>query len=172
MTLNINTGATAAQKAVDDQIKLATDGDTILTPTEVAVILASAYDAYAKEGTLSGGDLSAGGTKSILDTGFISDNTSATVTNIATEICNYWSSNNAVGAPTHGGTSVQSVTIDGASKITVMTEAIEGFITDQPDDGWVGFYNVTQTVVKSIQCTIVELIQPGNVPTEFIETIT
>ena len=171
MTLNVTTGATPAQQAVDDQIQRSINVETLLTPTQVALLLASAYDVYAKEGTLPGGDLTAGGTISLLETGFITDNTPATVSNIAAAICNYWASNNTPGVPAHGGSAVQSVTIAGAAAIPAMEAAISGYITDQPDDGWVGFYNVTQTVVNSIQCTIVELIQPGSVPTPFIETI-
>lgn len=172
MTLNVTTGATPSQQAVDDQVQRAVDEQTLLTPAQVAVLLADAYDAYSKEGTLSGGDLSVGGTKSILDSGFITDNTPATVSNIAAAVCNYWATNNTPGTPTHGGTSVQSVTIAAAAAIPAMTAAIQGYVTDEAGDGWVGFYNVTQSVVNSIQCTVVELIQPGNVPTPFLETIT
>lgn len=172
MTLNVTTGATASTQAVNDQITRSNNGQTLLTPTQVAALLADAYHAYAKEGTLPGCDMTGGGTKSILDGGFISDNTSATVTSIAAAICNYWATNNTPGDPAHGGTSVVSVTIASAAAIPAMEAAITGYMTDQPGDGWLGFYNVTEPVVNSIVCTIVELIQPGNVPTPFVETIT
>ena len=172
MTLTASTGATPSTKAVNDQITRSINGETLLTPTQVAVLLANAYDVYAKAGTLAGGDLSAGGTKSILDAGFITDNTVTTVTNIATAICNYWATNNTPGLPAHEGSEVESVTVAAAAVIPAMTLAIQGYITDQPDLGWLGFYNATQPVVNSIQCTIVELIQPGDVSTPFIETIT
>lgn len=168
MTLNVTTGATASQQAVDDQYDRSNNGEALLTPTQMAELLAAAYDLYAKEGTLPGGDLTAGGDLSILEAGFISDNTPATVTNIATAICNYWTSNNTPGLPAHGGTEVVSVTIDGASAIPAMTAALQPVLTG----GWLGFYNATQPVVLSIPCVVVELIQPGNVPTPFPETIT
>lgn len=172
MTLNVTTGADPSQQAVDDQIDRSNNKETLLTPSEVAKLLAAAYDGYAKEGALPGGDLTAGGTLSLLESGFISDNTPATVTNVAAAICNYWASNNTPGLPAHGGTSVVSVTIDGASAIPAMTAALQAIVTDQPADGWVGFYNASQAVVLSIPCVVVELIQPGNVPTPFPETIT
>ena len=167
MTLNAATGATPSQDAVDQQIQRGIDLETLLTPAQVAVELAAAYDTYSKEGILSGGDLSVGGTKSLLDSGFVTDNTTATIQSIAEGICNYWSSNNTPGTPTHGGTAVQSVTIDGASKIPAMVAAITGATSG----GWEGFYAATEAVVKTIPCVIVELIPPFSTPTPFPETI-
>jgi len=172
MTLNASTGATPSQQAVDDQIQRGIDGETLLTPTQVAVLLADAYDAYAKEGVLSGADLTAGGTKSLLETGFITDNTPATITTIATGICNYWATNNTPGTPAHGGTAVQSVTIPAAAAIPAMEDAIVALIADEDPGGWVGFYNATQPVIESLECIIVELMPPNATPTPFIETIT
>ena len=171
MSLNIATGATPSKEAVDRQISRSENQETLLTPEQVAVELADAYDTYAKEGTLPGADLTTGGTKSLLEAGFISDNTSATIDRIAEGICDYWISNNTPGTPAHGGTSVVSVTIDANSKLADMKAAIAALVTDEPVSGFMDvFYQATQDVVKTIPCTIVEMI--SRTPTPFEETIT
>lgn len=170
MTLNIQTGIVPSQSSVDTQIQRGIDRDPLLTPSQIAVELAAAYLAYSKEGILPGADLTPGGDQSLLNAGFISDNTTATITSIAEGICNYWSTNNAIGTPAHGGSVVESVVIDGASVIPAMISAIEAIITDTPDLGFEALYNATETVVKTIPCIVTELV--SGVSTPFPETIT
>lgn len=171
MTLNITTGIVPSDQAVQDQITRLENDETLLTPTQVALLLGQAYFDYSIEGTLPGADLTVGGTKSILETGFITDNTPATIDNIAAAICNYWATNITPGVPAHGGTAVVSVVIDGASKIPAMKAAIQGLITTSPAGGLTDFYQVTQDIVKTIPCIITELIPPNATPTPFPETI-
>lgn len=169
MSLNIATGSTPSQITVDEQIQRAIDKETLSTPTQVAIELADAYLLYSKEGTLPGADLTVGGNQSLLNSGFITDNTPLTIDSIAEGICNYWSTNNAIGTPAHGGTSVVSVVIDGASATPAMKAAIESIITDVSGDGWTAFYQATQDVVKTIPCIITEIV--AGTPTPFEETI-
>lgn len=171
MSLNITTGVTPSQEAVDRQIQRAINEETLLTPAQVAVELADAYLLYSKEGALPGADLTVGGTKALLDSGFVTDNTPLTIDRIAEGICNYWATNITPGAPAHGGTSVVSVFINGASVIPAMKAAISGIITDVSGGGLTDLYQVTQDVVKTIPCTITELMPPNNTPTPFQETI-
>lgn len=172
MGLTISIGVDASNTSVQQQIDKFEVGDTILSPTDVASELAQAYLDYSVTGILLGADLSSGGIKSILDVGFISDNTPTTIDNIASAICGYWSSIDKVGLPAHGGTSVSSVVIDGNSKLSEMKTAIEDSITDIAAGGWTDFYNNTQAVVKTIPCSITELMPPTNSPQVFMETIT
>ena len=170
MTLNISTGVVPSQVSVDAQIQRSIDLDPLLTPAQVAVELAASYLEYSKEGTLPGADLTPGGTQSILNAGFISDNTTATITAIAEGICNYWTTNNAIGTPTHGGTSVQSVDINGAAVIPQMIAAIQSILTDVAGLGFEAFYTATEAIVKTIPCVITEIVDGS--PVQFPETIT
>lgn len=173
MALNATTGANASTQAVNDQNQRVVDQDPLLSISQMAALLADAYHQYAKGGTLPGADLTPGGTVSILEAGYTTDNTDAGIIRLAQSICDYWATNNATGAPAHGGNSVQSVTIDGAAKYAQMESAIRSIITDQATaDGWLNFYNATQTIVQSISCTVVELMPPDNTPQAFPETIT
>jgi len=172
MTLIATNGATPSTNIVNEQIARNDGSTTFLSPTELSVKFAEYYDLYARQGILLGGNLAVGGTKSILEAGFISDNTSATVNNIAAAICGYWATNITPGIPTHGGVAVQSVVINSMAKVSAMQSAIENFITTEPDLGWEGFYNVTQSVVVTFECAIVELLPPNGSPVTFMETIT
>lgn len=169
MSLNPATGGDLAQAAVDRQVQRVEDRQPLLTPAQVALELSEAYDTYAKEGTLPGANLTVGGDKSILDAGWVTDNTTATISRIAQSICDYWSTNNTPGSPAHGGSSVVSVTINGSAVLAAMTQAITDAVTDDPDVGVRKLYDVTEPVVKTIPCVIIELIE--GVPTPFPETI-
>jgi len=172
--LNANTGATAANNALIAQINKHNNGEEIKSPTDIAKDFALAYHDYAKSATLPGADCTAGGTLSLLESAFISDNTPATITKIAQGLCNYWSSFITPGAPAHGGTSVVSVVVNGSAVLAPMIAAAQALVTDQSKpDGWLDFYNATQNVVKTIPCVITEII-PGTppVPTPFPEFIT
>ena len=152
------------------QIKRLDDGDTLLTPEQIANEFATAYDSYAKGGTLLGADLTQGGTLSLLQAGFVTDNTSATIDRFAQAICDYWVSNNATGTPAHGGTSVQSVTI--VPDVPAMRSAIQSLVTDQERVDPYRFFMATQeAVVNTFVCTIVELLPPNHTPTPLTETI-
>lgn len=172
MSLNPSSGADTSTNSVDVQVQRGIDGDALLSPALIAEELAAAYDAYAKQGALPGADLTQGGNIAILEAGFITNNSTAGIRQIAEAICDYWATNNAPGAPAHGGSSVANVVIDGASSYDAMEASIISILTDQlVVDGWLNFYQATEAVVNVISCTITELIQPGSVPTDFAETI-
>ena len=172
MALTPSTGATPSQVSVDAQIQRGIDEVTLLTPAQVGSELAQAYLDYSKQGILPGADLTVGGTKSLLDAAFLSDNTTATVTAMATGICNYWDTNNTPGTPAHGGTVVVSVAINAAAKIPAMKSAIEAFIVTPSPAGFLGLYQATEAVVKTFACVITETINvPPPTNTPFAETI-
>lgn len=170
--LNTSTGATAADTALQAQYDRQAAAQLLNTPEEMSTDLGNACADYLKEGILLGGDLSAGGTLSILQNGFISDNTAATATALATAICNFLETNITPGSP-EVGSSVQSVTIAANIKISIMASAILNIInTPSVTTGWVKFFKVIDPIVKTIECTIIELVNPGAVPTPFIRFIT
>lgn len=169
--LTPTTGATAADNALQAQYDRQSASETLNTPAEMSVDFGNACADYLKEGVLLGGDLSAGGTLSILQNGFISDNTAATATDLATSICNFLETNTTTGVP-QVGQSVQSVTIAANDKISTMAAAILAIINTPPiTTGWVNLYNAIDPIVKTIECTIIELVDPGAVPTPFIRFI-
>ena len=167
-------GANAATSAVNAQITKLQNGDLIKSNVDIAKDLAAAYHDYAKSATLPGADMSAGGTVSILEAAFVPDNTPGMATQIAQGICDYWSSFAVAGVPAHGGTSVITVVVNGASVFAAMTSAVQSLITDaQTTDVWLNFYQQTEIVVKTIPCTITEMM-PGSppYPQAWQETIT
>lgn len=173
MALNPSTGASAANDAVQAQIDRLANEQPLNSPSAMAQELAAAYHDYAKLAILPGADMTAGGTLSILESAFVSDNTSAVAAQIAQGICDYWSSFATPGTPAHGGTSVVSVVVNGGSVLAAMTAAVQGLIRDTATaDGWLDFYNATESVVKTIPCTITEMM-PGSppYPQAFPETI-
>tara|TARA_R110000772_G_C13310322_1_gene440394 strand:- start:4074 stop:4595 length:522 start_codon:yes stop_codon:yes gene_type:complete len=172
MALNPSTGATPSETTVQDQIQRGIDLVTLLTPAQIGSELAQAYFDYSKAGILLGADLTVGGTKSLLDAAFTTDNTAASIDAMAAGICNYWDTNNAVGTPAHGGTVVVSVAINAAAKIPAMKSAIESFIISQSPAGFLGLYQATEAVVKTFACVITEtIVVPPPVDTPFPETI-
>jgi len=174
MSLVASTGASAANSALQAQITKLENEQALKSNADMAKDFASAYHDYAKSSILLGADMTAGGTLSILEAAFVTDNTSGMAAQIAQGICDYWSSFIVAGIPAHGGTSVVSVVVNGAAVLAAMTAAIEALITDQSQaDGWLNFFQDTETVVKTIPCVITEMI-PGTppVPTPFPETIT
>lgn len=154
MSLNSATGANLANAAVQSQIDKLQNGQTIKSPTEIAKDLAAAYHEYAKEGTLPGADLSSGGDISILESAFISDNSPQVPAQIAQGICDYWSSITTPGTPAHGGTSVVSVKINGSAVVSDMENAINSVSSGGLD----AFFDATGAVVKTIPCTITEMM--------------
>lgn len=181
MSLIASDGAAAANTALNAQINRLNQSQALKTPSEMAVELAAAYHDYAKTAILPGADCTAGGTVSILEAAFVSDNTSAMVAKIAQGICDYWSSfitptsitDPETGLYPHGGTSVVSVVVNGTAVLAAMTAAVQALITNTAKvDAWLDFYNATQAVVNTIPCVITEMI-PGTppVPTPFPEVI-
>jgi len=164
MGLNASTGASAATAAVQAQINKLIAEQPIKSNIDIAKDLAAAYHGYAQQATLPGADCSAGGTLSLLEAAFITDNSSNVPGNIAQGICDYWSSINTIGAPAHGGISVVSVAINGGAVFAAMLAAINGTITNTAvADAWLAFYQATEAVVKTIPCTITEMM-PGSPP--------
>ena len=169
MTIDNGAAATAHTGAVQSQIDLAMAGNPFLNPTQMGAVHGGVHDTYSKAATLPGADLTAGGTRGLIDAAWVTDNTSASVARLANGICDYWESNNTPGAPAHGGTSVVSVTI--TADRAAMTAAINGILTDQrAADGWLDLYAAVSAQITAWPCSIVELINGS--PVTFPETIT
>jgi len=172
MSLNASSGANVATAAVQAQIDKLLAEMPIKSNADIAKDLAAAYHGYAQQATLPGADCSAGGTLALLEAAFITDNSGLVPGNIAQGICDYWSSITATGAPAHGGTAVVSVAINGGAVLASMVAAITGVITTAAvPDAWLAFYQATESVVKTIPCTITELMPPSGTPTPFAEVI-
>ena len=168
MSLKPSTGADLATQIVQNQIDRLENSEILLGPAAIAVALASAYHTYAKEATLSGADCTFGGNVSILESAFITDNSTAVPENIAQGICDYWSTITAPGTPSHGGTTVISVTVDGSAILSAMKAAVQNVTVG----GWSAFFSATGAIVKTIPCTVTEMM-PGTppYPQAFMETI-
>ena len=146
--------------------------EDLKTPTNMAKLFAAEYDKYAKAGTLAGADLTAGGDITILEAGFIPDNTTAMATKIATAICGYWATLiTPAEEPEHGGTSVTLVVIPAMTLLPAMIAAVQATVTDEEGDGWIDLFNNTEAIVKTIPCVITELVGAPPVATTFPETI-
>ncbi len=173
MSLATQQGADDASAIIDTQVAKQEAQQPIDPPSALASALAQAYLDYSKTGTLPGADLTAGGTKSLLDAAFSSDNTSASIDALAQGIADYWATNNALGSPAHGGLSVISVVIPTGSFLTDFKNAILSILTDTSvADGWFNFYDAVEGVLTGATCTITELM-PGSppFPQAFSETI-
>ena len=164
----------SAGQAFQDEIQAQIERETPLSNADMAKKLAKVYLDYSKSATVLGADMSAGGDVSILEDAFHVADPAAQVQKLAAGICNYWSTFTTPGIPAHGGTVVQSVTVAGASMIGAMAAAIQSLVTDQEvPDPFVKFFQTTESVVKTIPVTVVEVL-PGPPPTpipfpEFIQ---
>lgn len=163
----------SAGQAFQDEIQAQIERETPLSNADMAKKLAKVYLDYSKAATVLGADMSAGGDASILEDAFQVTDPAAQVQKLAAGICNYWSTFTTPGTPAHGGTVVQSVTVAGASMIGAMAAAIQSLVTDQEvPDPFVKFFQTTESVVKTIPVTVVEIIPvPPPTPTPFPEFI-
>ena len=163
----------SAGQAFQDEIQAQIERETPLSNADMAKKLAKVYLDYSKAATVPGADMSAGGDVSILEDAFQVVDPAAQVQKIATGICNYWATFATPGIPAHGGTAVESVTVAGAAMIPAMTAAIQSLVTDQEVlDPFVKFFQTTESVVKTIPVTVVEIIPvPPPTPTPFPEFI-
>jgi len=163
----------SAGQAFQAEIQTQMDRETPLSNADMAKKLAKVYLDYSKAATVLGADMSAGGDVSILEDAFQVADPAVQVQKMAAGICNYWSTFTTPGIPAHGGTVVQSVTVAGASMIGAMAAAIQSLVTDQEvPDPFVKFFHTTESVVKTIPVTVVEIIPvPPPTPTPFPEFI-
>lgn len=148
------------------QIVKSADGKTSVAPQ-----LASAYNDYAKGGTILGADCSSGGTVALLTQAFSTDGTPAAVANMASGICNFWMTVPKPGIPSHGGTTVVSVVPSFSTMIAAVTSAIQGCITtDAVQKPYKRLFQAVENVLKTAPCVVTEMI-PGTppVPTPFPE---
>ena len=143
-----------------------------LSPASMAAELAGIYNDYAKEATLLGADMTAGGAVDLLEAAFAADGTPAAVAVMAAGICNFWGSFVTIGTPAHGGTAVASVLVGGASQIAAMSAAITGLIgaTEKPTP-YLDLIKAVEDVVKLMPCIITEIMPPNATPTPFPEFI-
>ena len=152
MALDPTTYGQQAEQALEQQI--ASGG--ALAPEDMSAEFAGIYYDYSVEGEADGVDVAAGGTQSILDPAFISDNTSATVTQIADAICDYWESVDTPGEATVLDV-VISVTVDASAQRAPMEQAIIDYTESGPArNGWAGFYDATEEVVNQIPFEVTE----------------
>jgi hypothetical protein len=157
--------SSSAGQSFQDEIQAQIDRGTPLSNADMAKKLAQVYLEYSKGATVPGADMSAGGDVSILEDAFLVSDPASQVAKLAAGICNYWTTFATPGAPAHGGTAVVSVTVAGATMIPAMAAAIQSLVTDQEvSSPFVKFFQITETVVKTIPVTVVELI-PGAPPT-------
>lgn len=125
----------------------------------VAPDLAKAYNKYAKGGTIAGAILTAGGDVSLLESAFTTDNTEATITNMAAKICAFWDGVPKPGVPSHGGTVVASVAPTFSLMTVAVADAIKSCITKK----------AIENVLKTATVTITETMpttppSPGTFP--------
>lgn len=163
MALNKAEGAAGATSVLETQVdKVNVEGQTLKTPKEMAEALADEYFKYSKGAILLGADMTAGGDVSILEAGFESDNTPATITKLATAICDYWETfTTSSSEPAHGGTAGISVVVAATPMLPAMITAISGIISDPNKAGWSSFYDATELVVKTFVCTVTEASPTG-----------
>ena len=152
MSLDPQTYGQQAEQALTDQI----ESWGALTPEEMSQEFAAIYHDYAREGECGGVDISAGGDASILDPAFISDNSSATITQIANALCDYWESFTTPGEAQVLDV-VVSVSPDASAQRAPMESAIIDYINSgDARDGWVGWYEATQDVAEQIPFAVTE----------------
>jgi len=141
-----------AEQALTDQI----ERSNRLSPEEMSQEFAAVYDDYAREGECGGVDISAGGDASILTPAFISDNTPATITQIANALCDYWESFTTPG-DAEALDVVVSVSPDASAQRAPMESAIVDYINSSgARDGWAGWYEATQGVAEQIPFAVTE----------------
>ena len=165
--------SSSAGQAFQAEIQAQMDRETPLSNADMAKKLAKVYLDYSKAATVPGADMSTGGDVSILEDAFQVVDPAAQVQKLAAGICNYWATFATPGIPAHGGTAVESVTVAGAAMISVMATTIQFLVTDQEvPDPFVKFFQATESVVKTIPVTVVEIIPvPPPTPTPFTEFI-
>jgi len=175
MALDASKGADLFEAIVEGQVARNSSGTTLQTPSVIAGLLADAYVEYSQDAILLGANMTGGGTKSLLTAAFTLDNTPAGIQRISDGLIAYWSTFSTIGQPAHGGTSVVSVVVTGATVSAAMLAAVTALITTTQvtSGGLLKFFTDTQAIVNTIPCIITEII-PGTppVPTPFPEFIT
>ena len=152
MSLDPDTYGQHAEQALTDQI----ESGGALTPEEMSQEFAAIYHDYGREGECSGVDISAGGDANILEPAFLSDNTPATITQIANALCDYWES-----FVTPGEAEVLDVVLSVVPDASAQRAPMESAIADYIDsggarDGWAGWYEATQGVAEQIPFAVTE----------------
>lgn len=166
MSLNAVKYGEQSQNVLENQ-NARIPAQTPLPPTDIANDFKDIYIQYSKEGEVGGVNISVGGVESILNGVFLADNTSQTVTQISTKICNYWESFITPGMPVVLDV-VTSVSVTASAQINPLKNAINSYITDENADGWIGFYQTIQPIIKTIPFIVVET----NVSTGATQTFT
>lgn len=169
MALDPNSSGDAMAQELQDQV----GRETPLSPAAMAARLAQVYLDHSKAATLASADMTAGGDVSLLESAFEVTDSSLQVDKLAAGLCSYWTTCGVPGVPAHGGTSVVSVAVAGASVLAAMRAAVQSLITTAAvDHPFRKFFETTDAVVRTIPCTVTEVI-PGTppVPTPFPGTI-
>lgn len=138
----------------------------------VASGLAKAYDDYAKGAAIPGATCAAGGDKALLVSAFTSDNTPATMLNMASKLCAYWQTLPQAGLPAHGGVVVVSVVPSFGTLNSAVYTAISGCITTTAfDKPYKRLFAAIETALKTAPVSIVEAMPNGSPATfpEFLQ---
>lgn len=152
-----------------DLVSLDTDFSRIVNSadgkTSVASDLAKAYNDYAKGAVIPGADCSAGGDLSLLESAFTSDNSPATMLNMAAKLCAYWQDLPKPGLPAHGGVAVVSVVPSFQTLNSAVYVAIAGCVTtSQFEMPFKRLFGAIEGVLKTAPVVVTETM-PTTPPT-------
>lgn len=140
--------------------------------TSVAAHLAKAYDDYAKGAVIAGASCAAGGDRSVLESAFTSDNTSATILNMASQLCGYWQSLPTPGIAAHGGVAVATVVPSFQTLNSALYVAISGCITTSlVEKPYMRLFGAIEAALKTAPIFIVETMANGSTAsfTEYLQ---
>ena len=137
-------------------------------PASIAKTFGDAYYDYSIAGIVPGVDVNNGGTKSLLDSAFLADNTVNTANIIGAGIASYWRSVTTPGAPAHGGSSVVSVNVI-LLDITITNAVLSVLTAVEQVNGWLRFHSAVEDAVKTAVFEVTELV--AGVPTVFYEGV-
>ncbi|MFW6156784.1 MAG: hypothetical protein ACOC7J_05645 [Armatimonadota bacterium] len=155
MALDPKTYGEQAETELEEQIDAVMDGGG-LSPEDMSKEFAAVYHDYAREGECGGVDIAAGGDQAVLDPAFVSDNSAATIEQLAQALCDYWDTFDTEGEAQELDV-VTDVSPQAQDQVSAMETAIEDYIASGDDrDGWVGWYEATEAVVKQIEFLVTE----------------
>lgn len=143
--------------------------DTAPVSTDYPAAFADSYDTYAAAGEVPG-STNTGGTKAAI-ANCLADQATLGVDTLAQALADYWATVALTpGTPAHGGSSVESVTNDAATRVAAFKDAITTSITAAESTPWFEqFIANVEAAAKQIQWTVTEMV--NGTPTPFIEHI-
>lgn len=163
--LNPNAFGAQAENLLQDQVS----GTISLSSSEMSEAFADIYFDYSKEGSVAGVQVSLGGSKSLLNGAFVSDNTPSTISSIASGLLNYW---DTVITIDPAGAEVLDVVVSVVVSASGLQSALENAISSYSEagnarNGWVGFFEAQEDVIKQIPFIVTETQTSTGVTTPF-----